>query len=138
MEYRILNIKGALLDIHQLEDYLRKIASGHLLKDKSDKNTYPIPRLNENFKFITEVYKLLNEHIKLKLPIHPAGEWILDNFYIIDETVKMVTKELTLKKYVNFFWMEIDQVNWSERKRWQEKEIIMRYWVLIKMQQMKN
>ena len=52
MEYRILNIKGALLDIHQLEDYLRKIASGHLLKDKSDKNTYPIPRLNENFKFI--------------------------------------------------------------------------------------
>ena len=42
------------------------------------------------------------------------------------------------KKYVNFFWMEIDQVNWSERKRWQEKEIIMRYWVLIKMQQMKN
>ena len=24
--------------------------------------------------------------------------------------------------------MEIDQVNWSERKRWQEKEIIMRYW----------
>ena len=105
MEYRILNIKGALLDIHQLEDYLRKIASGHLLKDKSDKNTYPIPRLNENFKFITEVYKLLNEHIKLKLPIHPAGEWILDNFYIIDETVKMVTKELTLKKYVNFLGM---------------------------------
>ena len=101
MEYRILNIKGALLDIHQLEDYLRKIASGHLLKDKSDKNTYPIPRLNENFKFITEVYKLLNEHIKLKLPIHPAGEWILDNFYIIDETVKMVTKELTLKKKIS-------------------------------------
>lgn len=102
MEYRILNIKGALLDIHQLEDYLRKIASGHLLKDKSDKNTYPIPRLNENFKFITEVYKLLNEHIKLKLPIHPAGEWILDNFYIIDETVKMVTKELTLKNMLIF------------------------------------
>lgn len=102
MDYKILNIKGALLDTQQLEDYLRKIASGHVLQDKSNKYTYPIPRLKENFEFITEVYNLLNEHIKLKLPIHPAGEWILDNFYIIDETVKTVTKELTLKKYTNF------------------------------------
>lgn len=102
MNYKILNIKGALLDTQQLEDYLRKIASGHVLQDKSNKYTYPIPRLKENFEFITEVYNLLNEHIKLKLPIHPAGEWILDNFYIIDETVKTVTKELTLKKYTNF------------------------------------
>ena len=102
MDYKILNIKGALLDTQQLEDYLRKIASGHVLQDKSNKYTYPIPRLKENFEFITEVYNLLNEHIKLKLPIHPAGEWILDNFYIIDETVKIVTKELTLKKYTDF------------------------------------
>jgi len=102
MNYKILNIKGALLDTQQLEDYLRKIASGHVLQDKSNKYTYPIPRLKENFEFITVVYNLLNEHIKLKLPIHPAGEWILDNFYIIDETVKTVTKELTLKKYTNF------------------------------------
>lgn len=102
MNYKILNIKGALLDTQQLEDYLRKIASGHVLQDKSNKYTYPIPRLKENFEFITEVYNFLNEHIKLKLPIHPAGEWILDNFYIIDETVKTVTKELTLKKYTNF------------------------------------
>ena len=102
MNYKILNIKGALLDTQQLEDYLRKIASGHVLQDKSNKYTYPIPRLKENFEFITEVYNLLNEHIKLKLPIHPAGEWILDNFYIIDETVNTVTKELTLKKYTNF------------------------------------
>ena len=102
MDYKILNIKGALLDTQQLENYLRKIASGHILQDKSNKYTYPIPRLKENFEFITEVYNLLNEHLKLKLPIHPAGEWILDNFYIIDETVKTVTKELTLKKYVNF------------------------------------
>lgn len=34
MNYKILNIKGALLDTQQLEDYLRKIASGHVLQDK--------------------------------------------------------------------------------------------------------
>lgn len=100
--YRILNTKGAVLDKYQLEKYLEKLASDHILKEKSDKNTYPIPRMIENFNLITEVYNLLNEQIKLKIPIHPAGEWLLDNYYIIEETVKGIEKELTLKKYTNF------------------------------------
>ena len=100
--YRILNTKGAVLDKYQLEKYLEKLASDHILKEKSDKNTYPIPRMIENFSLITEVYNLLNNQIKLKIPIHPAGEWLLDNYYIIEETVKGIEKELTLKKYTNF------------------------------------
>lgn len=101
-EKNILNIQGAVLDKMQLELYLEKIASDHILKSKADKNTYPIDRLNENYKVIKEVYKLLNEHIKLGIPIHPAGEWILDNLYIIEETVKNISKDLTVKKYTNF------------------------------------
>lgn len=100
--YRMLNTKGAVLDKYQLESYLEKLASDHVLKEKSDKSTYPIPRMQENFVAITETYNLLNEHIKLKIPIHPAGEWLLDNYYIIDETVKSIEKNLPLKKYKNF------------------------------------
>ena len=100
--YRMLNTKGAVLDKYQLESYLEKLASDHVLKEKSDKSTYPIPRMQENFAAITETYNLLNEHIKLKIPIHPAGEWLLDNYYIIDETVKSIEKNLPLKKYKNF------------------------------------
>ena len=58
--YRILNTKGILLDKYQLEKYLEKLASDHVLKEKSDKNTYPIPRLISNFEVITTVYNLLN------------------------------------------------------------------------------
>lgn len=61
-----------------------------------------MPQLLENFKTIEEVYNLLNEHLKLGINIHPAGEWILDNFYIIEETVKQIKKELPLNKYTNF------------------------------------
>ena len=99
---RILNIQGTILDKYQLDLYLEKIASDHILQNKSDKETYPINRLDENYFVIKEVYKLLNEHIKLEIPIHPAGEWILDNLYIIEETVKNLTKELSMKKYTNF------------------------------------
>ena len=38
--------------------------------------------------------KLLNEHLKLGIKIHSAGEWLLDNFYIIEETVKSIEKSL--------------------------------------------
>lgn len=98
---KVLNIKGALLDKYQLENYLEKIASDHVLQEESLPETYPIPRLQENFKFITETYELLNEHLKKGINIHPAGEWLLDNYYIIEETVKTIEKELTLKKYKN-------------------------------------
>ena len=99
---KILNTKGAVLDKHGLERYLEKLASDQILKEKSDKNTYPIPRMKENFDVITEVYNVLNEHINLKIPIHPAGEWLLDNYYVIEETVKNIEKSLTLKEYKTF------------------------------------
>lgn len=98
---KVLNIKGALLDKYQLENYLEKIASDHVLQDQSEAETYPIPRLQENFKFITNTYEILNEHLKKGINIHPAGEWLLDNYYILEETVKIIEKELTLKKYKN-------------------------------------
>ncbi|HOZ55295.1 MAG TPA: hypothetical protein PK993_04585 [Clostridia bacterium] len=46
------------------------------------------------------IIPLLNEHIKLGISIHPAGEWVLDNYYIIENSVKMIIKDLTLKKYI--------------------------------------
>lgn len=101
-EYRVLNINGAVLNKNQLENYLQKIASDHILKNKSDKNTYPVPRVKENYDFINMVYVLLNDHLKNDIPIHPAGEWILDNFYIIEKTVKTIIRDLSLKKYENF------------------------------------
>ncbi len=99
---KILKIDGTLLDKEQLNRHLEKIASSHNLKNKSDKQTYPIPNMIENYKTIEKVYELLNEHLKLGISIHPAGEWLLDNFYIIEQTVKQIEKEMPLKKYKNF------------------------------------
>ena len=99
--YRELNIRGALLDKNQLSRYMEKIAAEHNISNNSSKDTYPISKLIKDYKFILETYKLLNRHIKLEIKIHSAGEWILDNFYIVEEAVKSIEKELNLKKYKN-------------------------------------
>lgn len=101
-KYQKLDIEGTILDEEQLKKHLEKMAMQHTLRVKSSKGTYPVPLLLENYIKIKNVYNLLNEHIKLGINIHPAGEWILDNFYIIEEAVKQIEKEITLKKYTNF------------------------------------
>ena len=100
--FRQLSIEGALLNKQELYSYLEKIAASHTLQNKKKKDTYPIPKMLENYTVIKEVYNLLNENVKDKIQIHPAGEWLLDNFYAIEEAVKSIEKELTLKKYRNF------------------------------------
>jgi len=101
-KYQKLDIEGAILDEEQLKKHLEKVAMQHTLRAKSSKSTYPVPLLLENYIKIKSVYNLLNEHIKLGIDIHPAGEWILDNFYIIEEAVRQIEKDITLKKYKNF------------------------------------
>lgn len=102
MRTRILSIEGALLNKQELYEHLEKVASTHNINQVSLKSTYPIPRLIENYNVIKAVYNLLNENLKLQITIHPAGEWLLDNFYIIEEVTKSIEKEMTLKKYTNF------------------------------------
>lgn len=99
---QILQIEGAILDKWQLEKHLENIAITHNLKEKSDKNTYPVPRLIENYETIKEIYNLLNKNVKQDISIHPAGEWLLDNFYIIEQSVKQIKRDLSLKKYMKF------------------------------------
>ena len=81
---RILNIKENVLNKNELKEYLAKLASDNVITSSPEKNTYPIPRLKENCEYISLVYTLLNKHIKIGIRIHSAGEWILDNYYIIE------------------------------------------------------
>ena len=55
---KALRLNGTLLDKRQLESHLEKIATDHNLKPKSQKDTYPVPDMIENYKFIKEVYNL--------------------------------------------------------------------------------
>ena len=99
---KFLNIKGAVLDNESLKKFIEKTATNYDIKKRSNANTYPIQRLNENYMFIEKTYNLLNEHIKNNIDIYPAGEWLLDNFYVVEEAVKKIKKEMPLKKYVEF------------------------------------
>ena len=96
---KILNTKGSLLNKKDLEEHLKKFSADNVVIKMSERNTYPVPRVKDNCKYISLVYTLLNEHVKIGIPIHPAGEWILDNYYMIEKSAKTIEKELNVRKY---------------------------------------
>lgn len=46
-----------------------------------------LPRLADNEKVLLDTYNLLNAANEASRRIAPAGEWLLDNFYLIDEQI---------------------------------------------------
>ena len=54
--------------------------------------------LRRNFKFIKATYNLLNMNNELKISSHSAGQWLLDNMYIVEQEYNSAL--LSLDNYV--------------------------------------
>ncbi|MEI6132550.1 MAG: glucoamylase family protein [Bacillota bacterium] len=91
--------RKASLTNTDLEDYARKIAVEHSVSSKKSLVHWPIPRLNDNYSLIHSVYKNLNDDIQKKRAVPSSAEWLLDNFYIVEEQVKSIRRDLSKKSY---------------------------------------
>lgn len=98
---RNISIQNASLTVEELEDHARRSSMGHSVSSKRNTLNWPIVRMNDNYSYILSVYKSLNEDINQKRTVTPAAEWLLDNFYIIEEQVKGIRRDLTKKDYYN-------------------------------------
>ena len=54
-----------------------------------------LPRLADNEKVLLDTYKLLNAANEASRRIAPAGEWLLDNFYLIEEQIRTARSHLS-------------------------------------------
>lgn len=91
--YYVMN-KNAFYKELKREALEEKITKG------SDRKTFPINRVEENIKYIELVCKLLNAHLKLNITIHPAGIWLLDNYYLIEKSYQIIKRELKINSYI--------------------------------------
>ncbi len=94
-----INIRNASLTVEELESHARRMAIDHSVSLKKNLHNWPIKRLNENYAMILNLYKELNKDTLLKKSVPPSAEWLLDNFYVIEEQVKMMRKDMNKKSY---------------------------------------
>ena len=86
-------IRSELFSLEQLESYAHTLANSHqLTSEKSSEQL--LKRLADNEETLLEVHNLLTASAKENKRITPAGEWLLDNFYLIEEQIYTGKKHL--------------------------------------------
>lgn len=86
-------LREELFSSQQMEQYGRILARSHRLSTKAGPDIL-LPRLAENEALITSTCRLLTEAIKASRQVTPAAEWLLDNFYLIDEQIRIAKRHL--------------------------------------------
>ena len=76
-----------------MEHHGRTLASAHALGPRGRRDLL-LSRLTQNEAVLLETCDLLTTAIKAGSPITPAGEWLLDNFYLIEEQVRAARRHL--------------------------------------------
>jgi len=76
-----------LYSSEQMERFGKALAKTHKLSAKPTQD-HLLKRLADNETLLHEVRKLITDSIKKKYQISPAGEWLLDNFYLIEAHIR--------------------------------------------------
>ncbi|MDD4565030.1 MAG: glycosyl transferase, partial [Eubacteriales bacterium] len=94
-----VQIRDVSLPGDALEDHARITALEHSVSSKIYLKDWPISRMNSNYSYIQTAFRSLNDDVIQKQPMPPAAEWLLDNFYIIEEQVKSIRRDFSKKHY---------------------------------------
>jgi cyclic beta-1,2-glucan synthetase len=87
-------LRSELFSTEQMEQYGKTLAGLHILGPKVEPEQQLLSRLAENEDILLEVHDLVSEAVKANRQITPAGEWLLDNFYLIEEQIRTGKRHL--------------------------------------------
>ena len=84
-------LRDELFGVEQLEQHARSLAGWHEVDPRPGKDRL-LPRLADNESVLISTYELLMAAMEQGRRIAPAGEWLLDNFYLIEEQVRTIRR----------------------------------------------
>ena len=89
-------LRSELYSVTQMGQYGKYLARTHVLSDRHEKDQLLI-RLSSNEIVIRRVYDILASAVRSENRITPAAEWLLDNFYLIEEQIQIAKNHLPEK-----------------------------------------
>ncbi len=90
--------RSELFNIEQLKGHAKSLAKRHLAYYKKGRDKL-LRRLKENEEVLNRIQNILKETDKSKIRITPTGEWLLDNYFLIEEQIRLAQKYLP-KDYI--------------------------------------
>jgi cyclic beta-1,2-glucan synthetase len=88
-------LRAELLGAERLAGVARALAAGQVWECASGRNGAALlGMLESGDRQLGAVYRRLAADVREDIPVSPAAEWILDNYYLIEEQVRLVRDEL--------------------------------------------
>ncbi|HEY4123128.1 MAG TPA: glucoamylase family protein [Rhizomicrobium sp.] len=92
-------IRAELFSIERLESHAESLAAAQGLADHARRRR-PLPkRLRENAKILVDSFREIARSAQAHRPITPAGEWLLDNFHVVEEQIREIRNDLPADYY---------------------------------------
>ena len=86
-------LRSELFSAEQMERHGAALASQHRLSTRSSADLL-LARLADNEAVLTHTCERLTDATRRKWRVTPAGEWLLDNFYLLEEQVRIARRHL--------------------------------------------
>ncbi len=86
-------LRSGLFTADQMEHHGKALAASHTLISGTPQDRL-LKRLADNENILLGVRDLLTEAVQASRRIAPAGEWLLDNFYLIEEQIRTAKRHL--------------------------------------------
>ena len=88
-----LPLHSELFSGSQLEQHAESLANWHQISPRPGPDRL-LARLEDNERVLLEAHQLVSQAVERKDRITPAAEWLLDNFYLIEEQIRMTRRHL--------------------------------------------
>jgi cyclic beta-1,2-glucan synthetase len=88
-------IRGELLGAERLAEHARAVARRQRVRESGKGRRVPLlERLEETYSILLDARETLGEAADDGVDVSPAGEWLLDNFYTVEEHIREIRATL--------------------------------------------
>jgi len=87
------SLRSELFNVEQLQRHASALAASHELAEGHGNGSL-MARLDANERILVHAYELMSSAALRNRRIVPAAEWLLDNFYLIEDQIQMARRHL--------------------------------------------
>lgn len=87
-------IRSELFSLERLEQHAESLAKAQNIEPHPRRGGKLSARLDDNALILRAAYRAVSTALDAGEPITPAAEWLLDNFYVVDEQIREIRNDL--------------------------------------------
>lgn len=92
-------IRGEIFSAERLERYALYLAAELKVTPAPRERRTLLPRLEQNSARLADAYRLLTMAVRERRAIPPAGEWLIDNYHVIEDQIREIREDLPEEYY---------------------------------------